>query len=243
LKSDAAAYTIRIAMNIPRLLYQLQEIDLAIDARRERVSGIEAELASDPLASERSAIAKRQSELSSLQHELRENTAKVDDFTAKIKTLEERLYGGRVTNLKELTALQKDVELVRGHRLPLEDRSLELMEAIEETENSISAAETALQRHKEALDLSRRELAAQLKKLGGELTDLELRRAALIPEIPSDVQVQYQALRKQKGKAVARVEQATCRGCGIAVTPAWLHRARAGEVVRCTNCNRILYLE
>jgi uncharacterized protein len=243
LKSAAVAYTIGIKMNIPRLLYQLQEVDLAVDARRERVSAIEAELASDPLAPERAAIAKRQSELSGLQHELRENTAKVDDITDKIKILEERLYGGRVTSPKELTSLQKDVELVRGHRLPLEDRSLELMEAIEDTEKAISAAETVLQRHKEALELNRRGLAVQLKQLGGELTDLELRRAALIPEIPSDIQVQYQALRKQKGKAVARVEQATCRGCGIAVTPAWLHRARAGEVVRCTNCNRILYLE
>jgi uncharacterized protein len=243
LKSAACAYTIRPEMNIPRLLYQLQEIDLAADSLKEKVSGVEAELASDPLAPERAAIAKRQSGLRDLQHELRENTAKVDDLTAKIKVLEERLYSGRVTSPKELTTLQKDVELVRGHRLPLEDRSLELMEAVEEAEMAISAAETALQRHKEALEANRRDLVAQLKKLGGELTDLELRRAALVPGIPSDVQIQYQALRKQKGKAIARVEQATCRGCGIAITPAWLHRARTGEVVRCTNCNRILYLE
>jgi uncharacterized protein len=230
-------------MNIPRLLYQLQEIDMAADALKEKVSGIEAELASDPLAPERAAIAKRQSELGGLQRELRENTAKVDDLTAKIKVLEERLYSGRVTSPKELTSLQKDVELVRGHRLPLEDRSLELMEAVENAEKGISSAEIALQRHKEALEANRRDLAAQLKKLGVELTDLEIRRVALVPGIPSDIQVQYQTLRKQKGKAIVRVEQATCRGCGIAVTPAWLHRARAGEVVRCTNCNRILYLE
>lgn len=71
-------------MNIPKLLFQLQEIDLASDAAREKASRIESELAADPLATERAAIAKRQTELRELQHELRENAAKVDDFTDRI---------------------------------------------------------------------------------------------------------------------------------------------------------------
>jgi predicted nucleic acid-binding Zn-ribbon protein len=100
-----------------------------------------------------------------------------------------------------------------------------------------------MQRHKEALEIHRRELSGQLKYLGAELADLEARRVALVADIPVDAEAQYQLLRKQKGKAVAKVEQGSCRGCGISVTAAWLHRARAGEIVRCTNCNRILHME
>jgi predicted nucleic acid-binding Zn-ribbon protein len=230
-------------VNIPRLLYQLQEIDIAADAARDKVARIEAELAADPLAAERVAIAKRQSDLKALQHGLRENTAKADDFTVKIKLHEEKLYSGRITSPKELSTLQKDIELLKGHRSPFEDKSLELMEAIEAAEDGISNAEIALQRHKEALDIHRCELSGQLKTLGAELSDLEARRTALMADIPADAQAQYQLLRKQKGKALAKVEQGNCRGCGIAVTAAWLHRARAGEIVRCANCNRILYME
>ena len=230
-------------MNVPRLLHQLQEIDLASDAAREKSSRIDAELAADSLASERAALTKQQGNLKVLQHELRDNNVKVDDFSARIKTLEDKLYSGNVSSPKELTTLQKDIELIRGHRVPLEDKSLELMEALDKAETGVSEAETALQRHKETLEVHRRDLAVQLKKLGVELSDLETRRAALLPEIPSDVQVQYQTLRTQKGKAVAKIEQGICRACGIAVTAAWLHRARAGDVVRCANCNRILYLE
>jgi len=230
-------------MNIPRLLNQLQEIDLAADAIREKSSHIHAELDSDVLAFERAAIAKQQGETKALQHELRETTVKVDDFSSRIKNYEENLYSGRVTSPKELTTLQKDIELLRGHRMPFEDRSLDLMEAIDVGEKSISEAAIALQRHKEALEVHRRELAVQLKILNIELSELELRRAAFLPDVPSDIQVQYQALRKQKGKAIAKVEQGICRGCGIAVTTAWLHRARSGEIVRCPSCNRILYTE
>ncbi|APV44963.1 hypothetical protein Dform_01642 [Dehalogenimonas formicexedens] len=230
-------------MNIPRLLYQLQEIDLASDAAREKSTRIQNELATDPLAAERAAIGRWQTELKRLQHELRENDAQVDDFTDRIKGYEEKLYSGRITSPKELTTLQKDVELLRGHRVPYEDKSLELMEALEATEKTISDAEIALQRHVEALAAHNGELKGQLNSAMAELFELEARRAGLLPEIPSEVQVQYQALRKQKGKAISKVEQGTCRGCGIAVSPAWLHRARAGDVVRCANCNRIIYLE
>ena len=230
-------------MNIPRLLYQLQELDLAIDAMREKSSRIEADLAMDPLAAERIAICKQQAELKALQHDLRENSTKVDDFTDRIKVLEDKLYSGRISIPKELTALQKDIELIRGHRVPFEDKSLELMETIETEENEIAAAEIALQRSKEKLEIHRRELSGQLKTLAVELSELDSRRAALLPEIPAEAQTQYQTLRRQKGKAIAKVEQGTCRGCGIAVTSAWLHRARNGEVVHCPSCNRILYLE
>ena len=230
-------------VNIPRLLYQLQEIDLAAEAARDRAARIESELAADALAAERAAIESQRSKLKSLGHELREATVQVDDFSSRIKLHEEKLYSGRVTSPKELSTLQKDIELLKGHRGPHEDKSLELMESIEGAEAGISAAELALQRHKEALEVHRKKLGEELKTLGAQLLDLDSRRAALIVDIPPEAVSQYQFLRKQKGRAVAKIEQGVCRGCGIAVTAAWLHRARAGEMVHCANCNRILYME
>jgi len=230
-------------VNIPRLLYQLQEADNAADACREQISHIDTELKSDPLAAERVVIEKQHIELKRLQHELREATGQIDDYTDRIKNYEERLYSGRITNPKELSTLQKDIELLKGHRAPFEDKALELMESIDAVEAEINKAEALLQRHKEALEVRRKELGEELKRLGAELAEHETRRAALLPDIPTDVVEQYRLLRKQKGRAVARVEQASCRGCGIAVTAAFIHRARAGEIVHCGSCNRILYLE
>ena len=230
-------------VNIPRLLYQLQEIDLAAEAAQEKVSRAEVELAADALAAERAAIEKRQARLKELRHELREVSAQADDFSSRIKLHEGNLYGGRVTSPKELSALQKDIELLKSHRAPHEDKELELMEAIDSAENDLATAEATLQRHKEALAIHRRKLGEQLKTLGAELSELAARRAALVADIPPDAEGQYQHLRMQKGRAVARIEQGTCRGCGIAVTAAWLQRARTGEVVHCPSCNRILYME
>ncbi|PVV83727.1 hypothetical protein DD509_05725 [Dehalogenimonas alkenigignens] len=231
------------AMNIPRLLGQLQDADLAADACREQIGRISAELNSDALAPERAALENMRDSLKNLNHQLRETTAQADDLTSRIQVYEEKLYSGRITSPKELSTLQKDIELLKGHRAPHEDRALELMEAIDAAEDGIARAEATLQRHKEALEVRRRELGEKLQTIGAELSGHEARRAALLSEIPAEAAEQYRLLRQQKGRAVARVEQGACRGCGIAVTSAWLHRARTGEIVRCTNCARILYLE
>jgi predicted nucleic acid-binding Zn-ribbon protein len=230
-------------MSAPRLLFQLQETDIAIAERRQQAAAFKAELAADPLAVERAAIAAKKDDLEKLRHDLREIAAEVDDFSARIKHHEDQLYSGRVTSPKELSALQKDIALLKSHRSPGEDQELSLMETIEETEKAIDDAEIALQRHKEALSRRRVELSAGLTKLEAELAGLEKRRQELSAELPPAVNAQYDLLKKQKCRAVARLEQGVCRGCGIAVTTAWVHRARAGEVVGCPSCGRILYLE
>jgi hypothetical protein len=231
-------------MNIARALHQLQETELAAEAVRDKMAAIEAEAAADVLAPERAAIERRQVELRALKHELKETTAQADDFSARIKLHEEKLYSGRIASPKELSTLQKDIELLKGHRSPFEDKALELMEAIDNLEKGIDRAEAALQRHAEALEVHRKKLAAELKTLGVELAEVETHRAAIAAGIPAADEAAYRLLRKQKGgRAVARLEQGACRGCGIAVTAAWLQRARAGEAVRCPSCGRILYLE
>ena len=52
----------------------------------------------------------------------------------------------------------------------------------------------------------------------------------------------YTELKKQKGIAVAKVEQGICRGCRISLPTAELQQARSGSLVRCSSCGRILFL-
>lgn len=112
------------------MLNQLQETDVAILDRQQKTSAIKAELAGDPLAAERAAIARDKNQLDKWRHDLREISAEVDDFSARIKHHEEQLYGGRVTSPKELSALQKDIELLKNHRAPYEDKELGLWKTL-----------------------------------------------------------------------------------------------------------------
>lgn len=74
---------------------------------------------------------------------------------------------------------------------------------------------------------------------------LETEREAVRPSILEADQLTYERLRKAKhGRALARLEDGACSACGIA--PSALLRQEAGrgaELVRCTGCDRILYLD
>ncbi|MDI6814491.1 MAG: hypothetical protein QMC90_00160 [Dehalococcoidales bacterium] len=41
---------------------------------------------------------------------------------------------------------------------------------------------------------------------------------------------------KQRGTAVAKVEQGLCRGCRISLSTAKLQQARSGSLVQCSSC-------
>ena len=230
-------------MTIVRLLNQLQETDIATSVCRKNIARVQQELDGDPLAAERVAIAARKTELDKLRHHLRETEAEVEDFTVRIQHHEEQLYSGRVSNPKELAALQKDIGLLQKNRAPHEEKALELLDAVEKTEAAIDDAEIALQRHSEEAERQRQKLEQQLAELKKELDSLGNLRAGYVAELPPPVLQQYDFLTKQKGRALAKLEQGVCRGCGIAVTTAWVHRARTGEIANCPSCGRILYLE
>ena len=53
----------------------------------------------------------------------------------------------------------------------------------------------------------------------------------------------YNRFRKQKGLAVARVEQGTCRGCRISLSTAELQRVKGNKLIMCSSCGRILFID
>jgi hypothetical protein len=57
---------------------------------------------------------------------------------------------------------------------------------------------------------------------------------------PAHLQL-YERLRQQKqGNAVAKIEQGRCQGCKITIPVSELSQARAGELVQCGSCSRVL---
>ncbi len=87
-----------------------------------------------------------------------------------------------------------------------------------------------------------KQLSAHLEQLKTMLSNLKHKRQLLIAEIdPQAIEV-YHEIKKQKGTAVAKVEQGICRGCRISLPVTELLRARSGSLVRCGSCGRILFL-
>ena len=230
-------------MSVASQLFQLQEIDSGLNADEQSVSRIGRQL------DDRSALNDIQSKLGAARQHLEGLTKEqrsleweIDDLSAKMKTVEKELYGGRVRNPKELTDLQHEDELLKAKRAQLEDKDLALMEQVEVTTKTIASLDSELQKAESKWQSQHKQLTADLEELKAAITGLKQKRETLVAGIDPQAVAVYQEVKRQRGTAVARVEQGLCTGCRITLPVTEFQRARSGALVRCSSCGRILFL-
>lgn len=230
-------------MTLIATLWHLQTIDQVNDDVIKRLQQIETALASDPtVAAGRAALDAEQKELTRLRANLRDRELEAKSLDAKIAELNERLYGGRVTNPKELDGYAKDAAMYQRNRNALDDKLLELMDAIDQAQKRVDEKANALKQveTKRAGDLAnlQSERAALTARLAELAADRERTRAALAPDILRT----YDKLRQTKaGRAVTQLKHNACGVCGMSVPTGLVSRVRAGEeIVTCPSCGRIL---
>ncbi len=230
-------------MSIAKQLYQLQEVDLEVESNEQALKQMVSQLGeSQAVVKTQSKLTSEQQQLDDLGHKQRSTEWEIDDLVSKLSTVEEQLYGGRIKNPKELTSLQHEVKTLKTKRAQLEDNVLEIMGQVELVEASVAATSSELKRLEAEWHSQQQQLSADIEVLKSNLSALKSKRQQLSAEIdPQTVEV-YDKLRKQKGQAIAKVEQGICRGCRISLPFNELQQVRSGNVVQCGSCGRILFL-
>lgn len=230
-------------MSITRQLYQLQQVDLEIESNEQALGQMVSQLGENQMVVKAQAkLAAEQQKLDKLTHQQRSAEWEIDDLVSKLKDAEEQLYSGRIKNPKELTNLQHEVDILKKKRNQLENSALEIMSQVELTEAGVTAAGSELEKLEAEWQEKQKQLSAEIEKLKGKLSEFGHKRQLMSAEIDPKSAQFYNRLRKQKGRAVVRVEQGICRGCRIALSSSELQQARSGELTQCSTCGRILFL-
>jgi len=230
-------------MSIARQLYQLQELDLELEAKERALKQIVSQLGQNQaVVRVRHKLETERQHLEELKRQQRFLEGEVDDIVTKLKTAEDQLYGGKIGNPKELANLQQEVNVLKGKRNQLEDKLLEAMEQVEQSTADVATVTEELKTVETDWQNQQQRLSAEMEQLKTILADLEHKRQLQSAEIDPKAVEFYHELRKQKGEAVARVEQGVCQGCRISLTTTELQRARGGSLVQCSSCQRILFL-
>jgi predicted nucleic acid-binding Zn-ribbon protein len=230
-------------MNLARQLYQLQELDLEIESDERALKRVTSQLGeSQAVVKAQAQLQLEQQRLEELRHQQHSAEWEIDDITTRIATAEETLFSGRVKNPKELASLQQDVEMLKNRRSQLEEKALEIIEQVEQSEAAVAGISGELKTLTADWKRQQKQLADEKTKLQAALADLKGKRQLRSAEIEPETIEFYQQLRKGKGTAVARVEQGICRGCRISLPTTDLQRARGNNLVQCSSCGRILFL-
>ena len=229
-------------MSIAKQLYRLQEIDLELESKEQALKQIARQLGENQaVVRVQTKLASENQHLEELRRQQHSAEWEIDDLVGKLATAEEALYSGRISNPKELTNLQHEAEGLRAKRNQLEDKALEIMDKVELTEASVATISNQLKTVEAEWHRQQQQLSAETEQLKTRLSDLKHKRQLLLAEINPQIAEFYHELRRQKGRAVAKVEQGICSSCRISLPITDLQRTRSGNLVQCSSCGRILF--
>jgi predicted nucleic acid-binding Zn-ribbon protein len=230
-------------MSVAKQLYQLQEIDLEIESREQTQAQIARQLGeSQVVVKARDKLKEKQQHLEESGRQQHAAEWELDDLVNKLTAVEKKLYGGQIKDPKELANLQHEADTLKARRRQLEDRALEIMDWVELATAEVTALTDELKTLEADWHSQQLQLSAEMEQLKTELADLGQKRQQLAAGIDPQAVALYQQLKKQKGQAVARVEQGICRGCRISLPTTELQRVRGNSLVQCSSCGRIMFL-
>jgi len=231
-------------MSLPGQLYKLQQLDIEVQKTQQIADEIIYQL------NENRALVAAESELASQKQQLTEwkrkqkNTEwELEDLQERLNHLNNKLYGGTVKNPKELVNLKREAENLKGKLSAKEDALLELMSQVEEMEARVKGSTKELKELKQEWQQKQEALTRRKIETETALTSLDENRQELAQQISPEALNLYEQIKLTKGQAIAKVEQGRCQGCRITLPTSQWQKAKAGDLVQCNSCNRILYVE
>ena len=178
-------------------IFNLQIADLQIDDLQEKLDSIKEKLSSD---GDLEMIKNRLDKIKSLieQKELQKRTTErtISDLQDKIKELQALLYGGVITNEKELQALEEQKVFLSGEVSSQEDELLEVMIEIDQDVSSKDKHVLATEKLTAIKSDESVRFAQQQDEFSADLKQIKSERDALIALIPADILALYEKLKK-----------------------------------------------
>lgn len=231
-------------MSLASRLYSLQQIDIQLRDTQRQLKDISQRLDhNDELASAEADLARQSDTLEAALKAQRQLEYEVDDLTAKINEVNSRLYGGTVRNPKELMGLEQDLQSLKRRRQKQEELLLEAMDRTETLEGEAQKARAEVERLRTQWEAESASLTDARDNARAETERLQQIRTATRAEVGPEAVGLYDSLVNSKTIAVVKVEGGRCKGCNLTVPTGQWQRARAGDIVQCPSCSRIIYVE
>jgi len=230
-------------MTLSKLLYDLQQIDLNIQKEQEALDDISSQLGeSETLLKSRAELLAEQEHLAEIEKQQRDVEWELEDLRGSISQLNDKLYGGKTKNPKELVSLEKEMGIFKAKLRQKEDNLLDLMAEIETIQDKIKTGSERLRKLEAEWQREQEALIQRQDKVESRLSELSQKRQLLTAEIAPQTLELYDSIRLRKGQAVVKLAQGRCHGCHLNLSMNEWQRARAGALIQCSSCGRILHL-
>jgi uncharacterized protein len=227
-------------------LYRLQEVDLEIAKSQKLYAALDDGTAKKKEIEAAVSVEKEAERLTTeAASELQDKELNLKSIEAKAKTFKDKMYAGSVTNPKELSSMEKEVEVLGRQRGKLEERILELYDIVEQRKADLAKVKAQKVKKEEELQVIVDKLKKDQTVLKDKLFEASSKKEAIILEVDPILLKRYESSRARfGGLALSKVVDGDCSACHTEITGFMIRELKADkDILTCENCGRILYLE
>ena len=227
------------------LLWELQKIDLELKSIKDSQDKYPKEIKrlDEKEKLEKEKIQKEKEKIEVMEKERRQKEGHLSLEQEKVKKSEGRMF--EVKTNKEYQALLSEIDALKASNSREEEEILEILEEIDDLKKAISKREKEMVALMAKIEGEKKTLQDRMARDQETLRKGTERKEALTKLIESSLYKLYSTLKeKRRGVGMVSVRQETCQGCFVNVPPQMFIEAQKNKaLVRCPNCNRILYWE
>lgn len=209
---------------------QLQAGPRRVKVRQQMTANKQAEIEAQKEKIKRLKMAADQGQL-----QIKSSEAKVDGLQTKLN---------QAVSNREYDALKSQIEADKMANSVLEDEVLAALDKIDVAKNELTKLEDELKQLQSAEAKLLAEVQAAEAGLRAESANLEKQVAQSEGVIPEDMRLSYRRLVKSLGPdAFAEIEGKQCQGCFVTMTPQNMVDLKAGKVMFCKSCGKLIYIK
>jgi uncharacterized protein len=161
------------------------------------------------------------------------------------KAMDKRMRMNRIKNVKELQALQREIEQMKQSNGELEEELIKVMQDIDGIKAQIQAKESEMAAMQAEWENKQNELQAEITGIDAAVSEAATRRQNIASQVAGDLMSRYELIFSRRGgTAVVEVAAGICQGCYMNLPPQlWNEINRNEKLHLCPSCQRILYVK
>lgn len=189
----------------------------------------------------RKQVADKEVVITEIKKDIRIGEIQIKEIQEKIVHLEAQQTA--VKKMEEFNALTQEMTAAGRQKNTIEHHLSDLMDKLAAEEDLLVSLKENLQSTEENSTALEKEILESIDKINEEGQQLLQERERLIPQVQKDIFTIYERLLKnKKDRVIVPIENRTCSGCHIFLTPQHENLVRKGDrLVFCEHCSRILY--
>jgi len=161
------------------------------------------------------------------------------------KAMEKRMRMNRIKNVKELQALQREIDLMRQGNGELEEELIRIMQDMDGIKAQMQTKEAEMATMQEEWLNKQKQLEQEIHGIDEAVSEAATRRQSIASQVTRDLISRYELIFSRRGgTAVVEVNAGICQGCFMNIPPQlWNEMIRNEKLHLCPSCQRIVFIK